>query len=268
MGLNQRVGVVGRVTGFAIGFLLTALAALGVCTLYRGAWMPMALVGLAVFAFSIHARLSKAPGSAWLVTTFALGAMAAYTASVGASPVRAFSRFTNKIPYALLFASLIAWFFFCRSNSKAQPKEYLYLPSAIALLGLGWVIVFFSGGGGGADPMVRFAMEHFGMTSGQAEAWVVAFRKMIHFTWYGLLALSAYRLANPKFDLRPAVVFGLQIALSFAIYDEFRQSTATNRTGTLWDVGLDMLGAITFIGISVLRYRHTVQPPAIAERSS
>jgi VanZ family protein len=230
--------------------------------------MPLALVGLATLAFSAHKRLNKAPGAFWLLVCFTSGALCAYMASVGQSPIRAFSQFTNKIPYAALLCTFFAWIIFCRKNSSADSKTYLNLLSVIALLGLGWVIVYFSGGGGGADPMVRFAIERLGMSPGQAETFIVMLRKTIHFTWYGLLALSAYRLANPKFDLRPAVVFGLQMALTFAIYDEFRQSTATNRTGTLWDVGLDMLGATAFIGISVLRYRRTVQPSAIAERSS
>ena len=101
--------------------------------------------------------------------------------------------------------------------------------------------------------MNRFFLDWLGLTQAQAEILVITIRKIIHFTFYGLLAWNAYRIArtSPKAS---AVGFALAMALIFALYDESHQLLATDRSGSPWDVGLDMLGATTFLCVSVLRY--------------
>lgn len=114
--------------------------------------------------------------------------------------------------------------------------------------------------------MVRFAVETFGLTYEQAEIFVIVVRKTIHFVGYGIVALNALHLADLKFDIRWALLFALALALCMAVFDEWSQSAATYRSASLWDVGLDMLGATTFVGVSVLRYRRRLQPSTSVDR--
>lgn len=64
----------------------------------------------------------------------------------------------------------------------------------------------------------------------------VAARKLTHVVVYAILAALTWRA-----DRRWWVVMG--IALAVASTDEWMQSRAINRTGTVWDVVLDVAGA-------------------------
>ncbi|MFL6248545.1 MAG: VanZ family protein [Thermoanaerobaculia bacterium] len=64
----------------------------------------------------------------------------------------------------------------------------------------------------------------------------VAIRKLGHIISYGLLGALTWRA-----DRRLAVV--LAIALAVATTDEWRQSLTLTRTGTPWDVLLDLAGS-------------------------
>jgi VanZ family protein len=256
--------MLGRVIGFALGFGLALVGILAFGSLYRGFWIPLTLIVCLAACFHWHPRLSKAPGASWLLAFFALIGLAVWMKSVGPTPVGVFRRVAVLIPPVLALASTIFLAIFIRRNGVAPSKHVIYLPVAIIFCILGWAVLFFSGSKGGADPMLSLFMDRFGMSMAQADQWVYAVRKTIHFCAYGLIGLTSYRLANPKFDLRQAAIFGLLIALSFSAFDEFHQSTTTNRSASPWDVGLDILGATTFIGLSVLRYRHKAQPPSVA----
>ena len=64
----------------------------------------------------------------------------------------------------------------------------------------------------------------------------VLLRKGTHVVVYAILGALTWRA-----DRRWTVVMG--IALAVASTDEWMQSRAVNRSGTPWDVGLDLLGA-------------------------
>jgi hypothetical protein len=67
--------------------------------------------------------------------------------------------------------------------------------------------------------------------------WVhVAVRKTTHLAAYGILGALAMRAS-------PRAAIALAIALCVAIIDELHQSTLPTRTGSPWDVLLDMIGA-------------------------
>jgi VanZ family protein len=259
------VGVFGRLVGFILGFGIATIGILTLNVLYRGIWMPIGLFLILGALFSCHPRLTRAPGSAWLLTFMAVIGMVVWMVSVGPSPVR-FPGTARAVPLLFFLLSLPFLVIFLRRNSIAKSDGVIYVPIAAFFSALVWIVISFSGTSGGADPMVGFVMDRLGLDKHGAELLIIAFRKTVHFVGYGLIAWSAYRIANHKFDVRAAVLFGLGSTLSVAIFDEFRQSTATNRTGSAWDVGLDMLGALTFIGISVLRYRRHLQRPDSAQR--
>ena len=78
-------------------------------------------------------------------------------------------------------------------------------------------------------------------------------RKLAHLVVYGILGALAWRAARVDTS-RPAAV-ALTIALAVAVADETRQSTDVTRTGTAWDVALDMIGAWIAVRISQARRR-------------
>ncbi|MBS1709652.1 MAG: VanZ family protein [Armatimonadetes bacterium] len=93
------------------------------------------------------------------------------------------------------------------------------------------------------------------------QAWgiVVAARKVIHFTAYGISALAAYRWSEA--NRSPGLWRGLAFVLPLALFDEFRQSFAAGRLGSGWDVALDMAGAVTFLFAAWLVSRSRNAPP-------
>ena len=89
----------------------------------------------------------------------------------------------------------------------------------------------------------------------------VAIRKLAHLVEYGILGALALRgaagsqPADPFDGLRArrSTVIALAVALFVAIIDETRQSFVATRTGSPWDVLVDVAGAA--IGVWLLRAR-------------
>ena len=122
------------------------------------------------------------------------------------------------------------------------------------LMGLVILVSYFSSGQGSANPMMEWLTGH-GLTPEQAHAVTLAFRKTIHFTFYGTVAVSAFRSVLRSNGLWPeAIRTGLLAALALASFDEFRQGGYANRSGSPWDVLLDMTGGLVFLGL--LQWRH------------
>lgn len=136
-------------------------------------------------------------------------------------------------------------------------RSELFTPAEFALCMASFLLGYFSGSRGGADPMVAWLIDTFGWTPDFARAATVAFRKAIHFTAYGSLAtLAAFAILQRAGALRSALQFGLAWALSFALFDEIRQYFSPGRLGSIWDVALDMSGALCFLTILYLSRRH------------
>jgi VanZ family protein len=252
--------------GFALGAAVAATGILFLNLACRGVWLPSLMIAVMGLLFASHPRLSKASASGWLVALFGVVALGVWIKANGPETIKPFREIARLMPVLLGALALPILVVFLRRNATAQPREVIYFPVAFVFLLAAWAIVYFSGGKGGADPMVRFFADVFGISMEQARMATIAVRKTIHFCVYGTVAWTAYRIANPRFDLRSAVLFGLGIALTFAIFDEWSQSGTTERSGSAWDVGLDMLGAASFLGVSVLRYRRNPQPAGLPGR--
>lgn len=120
----------------------------------------------------------------------------------------------------------------------------------------GLLVFFFSGEAGGAGRMFRFATEVMGLSESAAEWAVQAVRKGVHVGYYGVLAALAWRSAWHRAPHRArAACFALVWALAHACLDELRQAASPGRTGTAWDVLLDMVGAALAVGIVAWRTR-------------
>lgn len=86
-------------------------------------------------------------------------------------------------------------------------------------------------------------------------------RKAAHFTEYAILALWAVRafrrspaeILNRHFYLLAAVVF-----VSVALMDEFNQRFIASRSGSMWDVILDISGGVFALFVYYLICRRSV----------
>jgi len=69
-------------------------------------------------------------------------------------------------------------------------------------------------------------------------------RKAAHFTEYFVLAMLFFRLWWWYVDRRQAYLFAWLSAVSYAFTDEFHQRFIPGRGSSLWDVGVDGMGAL------------------------
>ena len=146
-------------------------------------------------------------------------------------------------------------------------------PEAIRawLLVLAWLVIIlilsseaFSAASTGSilGPLLRWLLP--GWSADAIRTLHVAIRKLAHVSVYGVLALlgfRAFRLSLGASVLRHAGL-ALALVLAAAATDEVRQSLSRSRTGTLGDVGYDMVGGSTALAILIAwqRARSAIRP--------
>ncbi|MFD1706912.1 VanZ family protein [Siminovitchia sediminis] len=87
------------------------------------------------------------------------------------------------------------------------------------------------------EKLLRLSPEHSALVN-------VGFRKLVHLGAFGLLAfLLCFGLEKRKFLL------AWLLTTAYAATDEFHQSFLPDRTASVWDVGLDSLGALIALGL-------------------
>lgn len=127
------------------------------------------------------------------------------------------------------------------------PAARRALPWFTGALVCGLLISFFSGGRGSGEPWKEFLVDQKGWDPERAEMVVVALRKTIHFTFYGLLSLlTAKGVRSAGATAGNAFRFAVLWVLFHAAFDEGRQAFLVDRSGSGWDVLLDLVGAIIF----------------------
>jgi VanZ family protein len=100
------------------------------------------------------------------------------------------------------------------------------------LLALGWMAVIFTLS---AQPSFPLHTE---------TVLDIVLRKLGHFLEYALLGILLFRaLAATGIQGRPAHLWALALAVSYAISDELHQAFTPQRTPSTIDVGIDVLGA-------------------------
>lgn len=119
------------------------------------------------------------------------------------------------------------------------------------------LIAYYSGGQGGASGWAETLAAWLHVSVVQAESIVHYARKTVHFCFYGLLGLLAWR-AHRKLD-QTSIVHALGFVACFAAFDEVRQSSLPNRSGSAWDVLIDLAGAAAFIGVGMRSARRARQ---------
>ena len=134
-----------------------------------------------------------------------------------------------------------------------------------------WIalILFFSGSRGSVNetsgffrPLIEFFFP--ALTSEEIIFYYGCVRKFLHFAVYALLGLLAVRAFSMHRRARPSVgpmLIALLISFAVAITDEYIQSLDPSRSGTLYDVMIDMAGAMVAVMTMWL-----ISPPARMEQ--
>ncbi|RYG37322.1 VanZ family protein [bacterium] len=180
-------------------------------------WLPMlwsALIPLALL------KLADEEGGPAAFLLLATGVLTFWCWSAG-----------YKNAFGLLIAAIIAFFW-------GRELSHRFLLAMLAA----WAIAWFSGAKGGPGSMLLMFQNVFHLSPSQAEIAVVVFRKTVHFTCYGSLALFFLRAGAGKWA-------ALGAALVVACGDEGRQWFTPGRTGQPQDVALDMFGAVCFVAV-------------------
>ena len=251
-----------RLGAFAIG-AAGAILLIGVLNnTFPWFWLPV-LMGIAI---------SIVVGSQqWFITTRLAGLFCCaltlgctLTFAITTLPVTTFfgSMFPKLLQFICLCLFLICLGLFVArgltQRKTAKMTAWLLVPIAAACV-LGCV----SGGVGGGNHMIYFAMHYLHMTKDQADIVVHYVRKTIHFSAYGFLGLSCFRAAIAGSAAKGrAIAFALLCILCLASFDEMRQTTAPNRTGSPWDVALDMTGSSFFVLVAAALSRNASNPEA------
>lgn len=135
-------------------------------------------------------------------------------------------------------------------------------PWLAATLFCGLAVAYFSSSKGGPDPMHAAFMRWFSLDSAQADFAVLAVRKTIHFCFYGVTGWLAWKTARcGGAEVVPALWVGLGYAASLAVFDEFRQSSSPVRSGSAWDVLLDLAGVAFFLWLARRGARQVLLKP-------
>ena len=146
---------------------------------------------------------------------------------------------------------------------KAPPPAQRALPALALLFVLTMLVASFSGNAGGADPMRQWFMEVAHFSTDQAHLAVLAIRKSIHFTFYFCVGFAATAAARSGGET-PQTGRGIGLGFGFALaaFDEMRQSNVDTRSGSAWDVGLDMLGVLAGSAVALRMAARASRRPA------
>jgi VanZ family protein len=147
---------------------------------------------------------------------------------------------------ALLIASAVSVGFVISFYSKKGNMRPI-IGGLSALFVCAWLVAYFSSSTGASSRMLDFAMHRLHMSRDLAWALIGILRKSLHFIFYGTIGALALRAVRRGGVSSKAVILALAFVLMHASFDEIRQSSYSSRSGSFWDVCLDMAGACCFV---------------------
>ena len=120
------------------------------------------------------------------------------------------------------------------------------------------LLAFYSSTHGAPGDLAHRLALWLGVSDAVGEALLIGARKSVHFVFYGVMGLLAWL----SFKRRP-IAFAIGFVLLHAAFDELRQSAYVSRTGSAWDVLIDLAGALTLIAIAKSRLKRDGQAPPL-----
>lgn len=140
-------------------------------------------------------------------------------------------------------------------NSKWRAWLGLYAPLFL------WIgVIFFLSSGSGSlaatSKIIRPVLEFLFPAASEESLQLMHFyiRKAAHFTEYAILALwavRAFRRSSARLLNRNFYLFSFAVVVLVASLDEINQRFISSRTGSIWDVVLDISGGV----FALLAYR-------------
>ncbi|MFI5386846.1 MAG: VanZ family protein [Fimbriimonadales bacterium] len=257
------------VVGFALTFSVVSLLLLVYSFAQPSLWLPI-LFGVAFYgllSFSPRMTLEIRVG---LATLF--GSVSCILWMISGSETFQYKHaelqlaFENLLGVMGLIGVVIAIGGILKAPAKSRPS----INPIVLLMVTGWLISYFSSGHGGSSPMIDWVMRAFHFDQETAENAVLVFRKTVHFTFYSVVAASAFATAVQNGAARRiCFVAALLTTFAYAGFDEMRQSTQPDRNGSIWDVMLDMSGGCAaLIVVNLVTARRAAGGPKNARRSS
>lgn len=231
----------------------------------RMAWLAFALAIGTALLMKTWPRM--AAFQRWLIAaftsivylTYQVGPWLQISDRIGVTPTtkRWFDRFDRHFYTAQLLAlTLIVLLLVIRGfldRKKPWFSVWLLLALACSLL-----VIQYSGGSGAPGTFYLRLAAFLHISPEAAGFLVLAIRKCIHFTFYGLFVLFAVKAARSAGAKNPVDLWsGIGFALMHATFDEARQAYSPGRSSSFWDLGLDMAGMALF---AYLIYRHSFRP--------
>lgn len=241
---------------FAVAAGLVSLATFASLSLTYHVWLPIALgVGLAGLVLQLpeYRGDTRPVGLALMISSVAI-VLWFHSSDLRLGPTK--ELVLVALEQVFLIAAVVgAAMFGLSSIGKRWNWPLVGLCVLVAL------VAYFSGPRGAASLMIQWVIRALSLTPSRALLFVLILRKVIHFTYYGLVALVATRVAVVgRASAKWAPLFGLSVALLFASFDERRQASEPSRTGSVVDVALDMTGAACFVLLGSSRRRPQTQP--------
>ena len=221
--------------------------------------LPIALAGLLFFC---GIPLPRIPGLAVRVGLFFFVLGAALEAWIYVNP-GLITRFWHA--YALISLPSISIFgiwLLVRSHQRLNISERA-IAELLVSAAMGCFLAAASSSAGAPGWMVEWFIHTVGLSPDAAYTTTIVLRKVVHFTYFGLIALFAFQGAlRIAHDLKRSVLFALLWVGTFAAFDELSQLASPKRTGSILDFGLDMLGAAVFLAFASSRSRRSASKGA------
>lgn len=155
---------------------------------------------------------------------------------------------------AIVVASVVALLPLMASSLELPAKPRWFVTCGTVCIGLS--VAYFSGPQGGAGKFMWFLQHVIGLGLNAATDVNFVVRKAIHLGTYGLLALSASRaVAGQGGSASRSLMGGYLWSVLHAVYDETTQAGVVTRSGSPWDVLLDIVGMTLFLWPLIVRIR-------------
>ncbi len=126
---------------------------------------------------------------------------------------------------------------FLIGGTRYRPMAWLLVSSAIAA-----VLARSGSSEFGADGMINWIAQ-FGISPEIAETLTIVVRKSVHMAFFGSIGATAWLALRIHGNTLVQIIWPLAWTLFHASFDEYRQSLTPNRTGTIADVAIDLIGA-------------------------